>query len=651
MGRNGTSEDLKRRLLAAEGEIRRLRDVEAALRAGEERSGKLVEDLRAREAARDQRIARVGGVDIDLECGLCGVRVPECPRLHGLPPDRLMETHRETHRDGLARVPPEDRGRVTGARRAAPDGAEYDCLYRTLRLDTGAIGWIQARADIERAADGPLRLVGAPVDAPAGNEAQAADERRRLELERQAPARMAELRESEERFRAVAEQAEVGIALADRDGRIIWANARQCEVMDRGLDEILGHNISELTSPEDWPANERMFRRMIETGEPFVIEKRWKAPDRPPRWNRLVASPRRDGSGRIAGGIAITLDITDRKRVEIALRESEERLRTAVGVGRLGLWDWNVVTDQVHWSEGHFRLQGYAVGEVSPSYQAWLARVHPDDREAAERALERSRDTGEEFSHAFKAVHPDGSTHWLHCRGRFFYGDGRPLRMIGAMVEVTERREWEERQRALVAELQHRTRNLLGVVRSMSWKTARTSADLADFQRRFNDRLDALARAQGLLSRLDDLDRVTFDELIAMEFSAMRAASDSVALQGPAGVRLRSSTVQTLALALHELATNAMKYGALSQPGARLEVSWTLEPLPEEPQGPPWLWIAWRESGVRMPPAAVPGRRGQGRDLIERALPYQLDARTSYALGPDGVHCTIALAVSASVGR
>ena len=117
MGRNGTSEDLKRRLLAAEGEIRRLRDVEAALRAGEERSGKLVEDLRAREAARDQRIARVGGVDIDLECGLCGVRVPECPRLHGLPPDRLMETHRETHRDGLARVPP--RGSRPGDGRAA----------------------------------------------------------------------------------------------------------------------------------------------------------------------------------------------------------------------------------------------------------------------------------------------------------------------------------------------------------------------------------------------------------------------------------------------------------------------------------------------------------------------------------------------------
>lgn len=389
IGWNETPDDLERRLLAAEAEIRRLREVEARLRASAERSGGLAEGFRAREAgARRDQIVQADGAGSVLERGLLGARVPDSPH----------------------------------------------------------------------------------------------------------PPRMAGLREDEERFSAVAEQAEVGIALADRDGRIIWANARQCEVMDRRLDQILGHTIAELTSPEDWPANERMFRRMIEVGEPFVIEKRWKAKDMPPRWSRLAVSPRRDGSRRIAGGIAITLDITDRKRVEIALRQSEERLRTAVGVGRLGLWDWDIVTGQVHWSEEHFRLQGYAVGEVAPSYQAWLARLHPDDRGPAERALERARDTGEEFSHEFRAVHPDGSVHWFHGRGRFFYADGRPLRMVGAMVEVTERREWAERQRALVAERQHRTRNLLGVVRSMSRKTARTSADLADFQGRFNDRLGALAR-------------------------------------------------------------------------------------------------------------------------------------------------------------
>jgi len=213
------------------------------------------------------------------------------------------------------------------------------------------------------------------------------------------------------------------------------------------------------------------------------------------------------------------------------------------------------------------------------------------------------------------------------------------------MVDTTERREWEERQKVLVAELQHRTRNLMGVVQSIADRTARASADLPDFRFRFRDRLEALSRVQGLLSRLNEHDRVTFDELIRTELSAMDGSVERVTLEGPSGVRLRSSSVQTLAMALHELATNAVKYGALGQQDGRLAVTWRLER--REPQDQPWLHIDWRESGVSMRPARqnAPGR-GQGRELIERALPYQLSARTSFELGGDGVHCTISIPVS-----
>jgi two-component sensor histidine kinase len=199
----------------------------------------------------------------------------------------------------------------------------------------------------------------------------------------------------------------------------------------------------------------------------------------------------------------------------------------------------------------------------------------------------------------------------------------------------------------LVAELQHRTRNLMGVVRSMADKTARLSADLPDFRARFRDRLEAMARVQGLLSRLDDIDRVSFDYLIRAELSALDGSSERVTLNGPSGVRLRSSTVQMLAMALHELATNAVKYGALGQPHALLGITWSVEPSGQ--RGKPWLHIDWRESGVAMPPE-TPARRGWGRDLIEQALPYQLGARTSLTLGPDGVHCSISIPTSDSVG-
>jgi two-component sensor histidine kinase len=184
-------------------------------------------------------------------------------------------------------------------------------------------------------------------------------------------------------------------------------------------------------------------------------------------------------------------------------------------------------------------------------------------------------------------------------------------------------------------------------VRAIADSTLRNSASLADFQRRFRDRISALSRVHDLLSRLEEHERVEFDELIRTELSAISAdggGEGRITLEGPKGVALRSSTVQTLSLALHELATNAAKYGALKQPEGRLEVRWRLEPEGEDNR--PWLHVDWLESGVRMPAASsAPRGSGQGRQLIEQALPYQFGARTSLVMGPDGVHCSIALPV------
>lgn len=228
-----------------------------------------------------------------------------------------------------------------------------------------------------------------------------------------------------------------------------------------------------------------------------------------------------------------------------------------------------------------------------------------------------------------------------------------------ALIEAVAERTWaaveraraetmlrasEERQRVLIAELQHRTLNLMGVVTSITRMTARSSNDLADFLTRFDARLDALARAQRLLSRLDTGDRLAFDVLLRAELNALTdvdAVASRVVLKGPEGIALRSSTVQILAMGLHELATNALKYGALAQEGAGLTVTWRLEAGE--------LLIDWRESGVTM--GATPRGGGNGRALIERALPYQLRAATTFALEDDGAHCTIALprdAVAAS---
>ncbi|BCI71110.1 hypothetical protein SPKIRA_19400 [Sphingomonas paucimobilis] len=462
----------------------------------------------------------------------------------------------------------------------------------------------------------------------------------------------ATLRVSEERLRQFGEASQDILWLRDAE-TLQWQYLTPAFEAIYGLrrDEVMvGDHYRgwlDMIVPEDRPLAETHISR-VRAGEHAVFEYRIRRPgDGAIRWLRDTDFPIADEGGRVRliGGIGE--DITDAKLAQERIEQSEERLRSAVEVGRLGLWDWDVISHEVHWSDEHFRMEGYAVGEVKPSYESWLARVHPDDRLAAEALLNVAMTERREFDHEFRVVHPDGSIHWLHGRGRFFYCQGQPIRMVGAVVETTDRRMWAERQQVLIAELQHRTRNLIGVVRSTAEKTARSSADLSEFQEKFEDRLDALSRVQGLLSRLNDHDRVTFGDLIRTELSALGGGPDRVTLDGPPGVRLRSSTVQTLAMALHELGTNAAKYGALAHQTGRLTVRWSLDPA--GPGEQPWLHIDWRESGVAMPPqGSAPQGTGQGRELIERALPYQLSARTTYRLEADGVHCTIAIPVSAS---
>ncbi|MFZ3485499.1 sensor histidine kinase [Sphingomonas sp. 3-13AW] len=330
------------------------------------------------------------------------------------------------------------------------------------------------------------------------------------------------------------------------------------------------------------------------------------------------------------------------------LRRSEAAFRTLVeGMPQLawrsldgGEWTWS----SPQWSDYTGQLPEESLG------QGWLLAVHTDDRDAAAAAWTKA-EPARPLEFEARIFHAAEGRH-RHYRTRaapLVAEDGRVVEWLGTSTDVDDILQLQHRQSVLVDELQHRTRNLMAVVQAVTLRTIKGSNTLDEFRRCIDDRMQALARAQGLLSRRAG-GKVLFDGLLYEELSSqVELDADGngakVTTSGPRGIPLQSSIVQTLALALHELLTNATKYGALATPQGHLDVRWEL--LAEEPT--PRLRVEWRESGVTDMPAASAAAKGggYGRELIERALPYQLGARTSYRFGADGVHCTMEVAVLA----
>jgi two-component sensor histidine kinase len=214
------------------------------------------------------------------------------------------------------------------------------------------------------------------------------------------------------------------------------------------------------------------------------------------------------------------------------------------------------------------------------------------------------------------------------------------LRTASALAaEMTELQRLQSRQRVLVAELQHRTRNLLAVVRAIASQSFEGQIESPPLES-FLERLSALGRAQGLISRAE-CDRVNLADIVWAELEAYAPSARSrLEVHGPA-VRLSSYQVQTIALALHELVTNAVKYGALCAANGRLSVTWETW---LGANGRQRLALLWRESGVEMPGQALI-QRGQGRELIENSLRFSLHAETQLVFSSDGVWCRIELPV------
>lgn len=329
------------------------------------------------------------------------------------------------------------------------------------------------------------------------------------------------------------------------------------------------------------------------------------------------------------------------------LRHSELRMSTLIdGMPQLvwrsgdhGRWTWC----SLQWTE--------FTGQTLTTAQnlGWLDALHPDDRAVALAAWDEAKTVGNlsfeaRIFHAARGKYRHFQIRAMPVRTP----EGAVLEWLGTCTDVHDITRLREQQNVLVDELQHRTRNLMAVVHAVTIRTIKGSQTLEDFRRCIDDRMSALSRVQSLLSSRGS-QRIAFDTLLKAELSAhvdldAGISRCKISLSGPSDVPLQTSLVQTFALALHELATNAVKYGALSVPSGVLTVAWRTI---QSDAGKRNLLVDWHEHGVPDVPVsgAAPRGGGYGRELIERALPYQLGAKTSYGFTSDGVRCTIEVEV------
>ncbi len=456
------------------------------------------------------------------------------------------------------------------------------------------------------------------------------------------------LRHSEVRYRTVVESAkDYAIFTTDVEGRVVDWYAGAAAVFGWSAAEITGRPMDVMFVPSDRDRGEpqRELATAAQTG--MAPDVRWHARKDGRRvFIEGKVVPLAGRAGRPQGFLKIGQDVTERRRAERALRQSEERFSRFADASSDVLWIRDAATLRFDYVSPAFEaIYGLPMQEATAgnNFRRWLKLVHPQDRKSALDGIRAVR-AGLRATHEFRICRPDGELRWIRDTGFPLLDEaGKVTSVAGIGADSTDEKIASNRRQVLMNELQHRTRNLIAVVQALAVSTEREATSLPDFQARFRPRLVALARVQSMLSRLSDGERITFDTLLTAELAAhgLSEGQPRVTLHGPEGIALKSRNVQTFALALHELATNAVKHGAFASSEGQLTVRWWLD------QDETQLHVDWKESGIDTTrEAGAPAASGYGRELIERALPYQMDARTTYAIEPDGVHCTIVLALS-----
>jgi len=416
--------------------------------------------------------------------------------------------------------------------------------------------------------------------------------------------------------------------------------------------EVIGRNCRFMQGPLTDQADVERIRDAVKRRERVEIDLLNHRRDGTPFWNRLMVAPVFDETGNLRWFVASQLDVTlERHRLarlqqdhealaaelaerEAALAERETRLALALKAGGLGAWTLDPDTRELISSPGCKEVFGRSASDPF-TYSDFLGSIHPDDIDRVQAAIMDTIEHDQPYRIEYRILTPAGEQRWLAVQGDLQHrADGSPLAMSGFATDISDRKFAEEHRAVLARELTHRVKNTLATVGAVVSQTLRDATSLADAREAVSGRIASLSMAHELLIK-DEVEGAAIGDVVEKVLSPFSDREGKrIAMDGPV-IHLTPEVTLALSMALHELATNAVKYGALSQAFGRVNIRWTM--IGEDADRR--FTFAWVEEGG--PPVNPPTRVGFGTRMIERVLSRHVRGRAEIAYPVEGVRFEI----------
>ncbi len=433
------------------------------------------------------------------------------------------------------------------------------------------------------------------------------------------------LRQSEERLRSMIDQTTVGVLQADLEGHLSFVNPGFCEIVGYSVDELRHLTLRDLTHPEDLPASMEPLGSLGNDGESYTLEKRYVRKDGTPIWVSNHVSALRDRRGRVSEAVAVVVDTTAQRRAV----EAERRLAAIISSSEDAILGIDLDMVVTSWNSGAEKVYGYQADEMIGRSVTVL--IPPDRIEEERQIIGRIKSGDRVEPHDTIRRHKSGRDVEVSLSVSPIYDSNG--RIVGASKnarDISARKEAERIQATLIAELNHRVKNVLATVTAIARQTFARATDIDSATKTFEARLRSMARAHDLLTR-GSWEGASLNSIVREALSPYPA--DRIDILGP-DTAVTPKLVVALSLILHELSTNAAKYGALSTEAGRIHISWSVEDM-----HPPKLFLNWIEVGG--PVVVPPVRKGFGSRLIEGLLPGELGGSVDVTYEPEGLQCHI----------